>query len=99
MAHPQSSTLRLVTPITLQRHARDAVALWRAKDAIRCLAVSRGHALGVWQEDPSRADTFRIGCKYCGAGATLDVLTADASVSELLEAPCQGVPFTLRREL
>lgn len=103
MAEQHSTTaLRIVKP--WQSVTRRAVEDYRlrhanaqAKERVRCLAVSRGHALGLWREDPARTDSGLVLCRDCGAGASLDLLIGEESISDSLRASCPGVPFSLTR--
>ena len=98
MTSTHSTPLRLIRPEPLQQIARDAIAEYRRKQqltderqAITEIAMTRGHALGVWRVEGNSTSAV-IQCWACGEGARLDLDTACARLTAGLTQRCAGLP-------
>lgn len=59
-----------------------------ARSRVRCVASTNNHRLGIWRSDPDRPGVELVRCLSCAAGASLNLTSADTSISDALLATC-----------
>ena len=99
MLNPHSPHLQLLRQESWRQQIREVVVAHRdrqraqlARGEVTCVAVAYQHRLGVWRPDPDHSSHRLIACVDCGAGASVDVGTGEASISDALRGSCRRRP-------